>query len=302
MFGMDNYTYFVCKLIIFFKIFVFFRINSYFCRKNNKMKYSVVTINYNNHVGLRQTIESVVSQTYDDYEYIIIDGGSTDGSVDVINMYANEIYYWVSEKDHGIYHAMNKGVNHSHGDYCIFMNSGDTFYDNRVLEIVSRCLTNEDILVGKVVIDDQNHIISPPPMSGQMTLYHLYSGSIPHQGAFIKTDLLRKYPYDETLKISSDWKFFVQTLILDNCSIRYIDEFVACYDMNGFSAANPKLMREEKDKVLEEMFPSRVLADYHRMKDSECLTQTLTPLLRRSFGIDKLVYKFGKLLLKLRFK
>ena len=266
------------------------------------MRYSVITINYNNHVGLRQTIDSVVSQTCDDFEFIIIDGGSTDGSIDVIKKYVDRINYWVSEKDRGIYHSMNKGVNHSHGDYCIFMNSGDAFYDNRVLETVSKCMTDEDILVGKVIIDDQNHMISPPPTSGQMTLYHLYSGSIPHQGSFIKTDLLRKYPYDETLKISSDWKFFVQTLILDNCSIRYIDEFVACYDMNGFSAANPKLMREEKDKVLEEMFPSRVLADYHRMKDSECLTQTLTPLLRRYYGIDKLVYKFCKLLLKIRIK
>lgn len=280
----------------------FYELIRIFVARIIEMKYSVITINYNNLVGLRKTIESVVSQTCGDFEFVIIDGGSTDGSIDVIKKYVDRIDYWVSEKDRGIYHAMNKGVVQTHGDYCIFMNSGDTFYDNRVLETVSRCMTNEDILVGKVVIDDQNHIISPPPISGQMTLYHLYSGSIPHQGSFIKTDLLRKYPYDETLKISSDWKFFVQALILDNCSIRYIDEFIACYDMNGFSAANPKLMREEKDDVLAKMFPPRVLADYQRMKDSECLTQTLTPLLRRNYGIDKLVYKFGKSLLKLRSK
>jgi glycosyltransferase involved in cell wall biosynthesis len=266
------------------------------------MFFTIITINYNNQNGLRRTIESVVGQTYRDYEYIIIDGASTDNSIEVVQEFGDKITSWVSEKDRGIYHAMNKGVAKAHGDYCIFMNSGDFFYDNTVLDIVSKCCVNEDVIVGKVVIDNQDHIISPPPITGNLTLYHLYSGSIPHQGSFIRTELLRKYPYDEDLKISSDWKFFVQTLILDNCSIRYLDEYIACYDMNGFSAANPKLMREEKDDVLAKMFPPRVLEDYHRMKDSECLTQTLTPLLRKNFGVDKLVFKFGKLLLKFRSK
>ena len=93
------------------------------------MRFSVITINYNNREGLNKTIKSVLCQSINDYEYIIIDGGSTDGSVDIINNNANFITYWVSEKDNGIYHAMNKGVAHAHGEYCIFMNSGDIFYN-----------------------------------------------------------------------------------------------------------------------------------------------------------------------------
>jgi glycosyltransferase involved in cell wall biosynthesis len=89
------------------------------------MKLSVITINYNNAIGLRKTIESVVNQTFRDYEYIIIDGGSTDGSVDVIKEYADKIDYWVSEPDKGIYNAMNKGVAAAHGEYTNFLNSGD---------------------------------------------------------------------------------------------------------------------------------------------------------------------------------
>lgn len=263
------------------------------------MKYSVITINYNNCEGLRHTIESVAGQTYKDYEYIIIDGGSTDGSVDVIRRHEGNIDYWVSEMDRGIYHAMNKGVAQAHGDYCIFMNSGDSFYDEMVLERVNAANPTEDVVVGKVAIDEQNHIISPPPPKGELTMYHLYSGSIPHQGSFIRTELLRKYPYDESLKISSDWKFFVQTLIMDNGSIRYLDTFVARYDMEGLSSVNPKLMREEKEAVMAMMFPSRVLADYQNMKASECLTQTITPQLRQHYGIDQWLYRFGNMMLKL---
>ena len=100
------------------------------------MKLSVITINYNNRDGLRKTIESVVNQTCRDFEYIIIDGGSTDGSVDVIKQYADRIDYWVSEPDKGIYHAMNKGIAVAHGEYLNFMNSGDCFYESTVVENV----------------------------------------------------------------------------------------------------------------------------------------------------------------------
>jgi glycosyltransferase involved in cell wall biosynthesis len=162
------------------------------------MKYSIITVNFNNKEGLRKTIESVIHQTFRDFEFIIIDGGSTDGSVDVLKEYDSQINYWVSEPDGGIYNAMNKGVAHAHGDYCIFMNSGDCFYNQTVLEQVNAVNPIENIVVGKVAIDNQDNIISPPPQ-GVLTMYHLYSGSVPHQGSFIKTELLRKYPYDESL-------------------------------------------------------------------------------------------------------
>jgi len=261
------------------------------------MRYSIITINYNNCRGLTNTIESVVSQTYYEYEFIVIDGGSTDGSVDVIKKYADNISFWISETDKGIYNAMNKGVIHAHGDYCIFMNSGDCFYNSEVLERFTDI--DEDIIVGLVSIDEFDHIISPAPQR-ELTLYHLYSGAIPHQGSFIRTTLLRRYPYDESLKISADWKFFLQTLIMDNCSVRYIDHYVANYDLGGVSSQNPELMRQEREKILHSFFPPRIIEDYKRMKASECLTNTLTPQLRNNYCIDKILYVIGKFMLKLR--
>ena len=259
-----------------------------FAEKNMQMSFSVITINYNNSLGLKQTIESVTCQTNKDFEFIIIDGGSTDGSVDVIKEYENQITYWVSEKDYGIYNAINKGIVKAHGNYSIFMNSGDIFYDNNVLEKIAAINRDPDIIVGKVSKDNSDTIISPPP-NGNFTMYHLYSGANPHQGSFIRTALLQKYPYDENLKISADWKFFVQTLFLENCSIYYTNEHIAKYDTSGISSSNPQLMRKEKEEYLKTIFPPRVLADYRKMKDSECLTQSLTPLLRKNYKIDHIL-------------
>lgn len=260
------------------------------------MRFSVITINYNNVNGLRQTIESVVSQSLDSFEYIVIDGGSTDGSVDIIKNNCDKISYWVSERDRGIYHAMNKGVTQAHGDYCIFLNSGDCLYYNDVLARIANLDLEEDILVGKLLSYDNDCLFAPP--SRPISLYYLYSATVPHQSSFIKTDLLRRYPYDENLKIVSDWKFYVQASIMHNCSIRYLDVIVAQFDTSGVSTSNPDRMWKEKEQVLAELFPPRVLADYQHMKASECLTQTLTPRLRQHYTIDKILYHIGKFFLK----
>ena len=112
------------------------------------MYYSIITINYNNKEGLEQTIKSVLSQTFRNYQFIIIDGGSSDGSVDVIKKYANNINYWISEPDKGRYNAMNKGIKQAIGDYLNFMNSGDTFHSPTVLEDIAKMNLSEDIITG----------------------------------------------------------------------------------------------------------------------------------------------------------
>lgn len=261
------------------------------------MQLSIITINFNNGKGLRQTIDSVVSQIYHDYEYIVIDGGSTDDSVNIIKSFSDNIDYWVSEKDRGIYHAMNKGVAQAHGDYCIFMNSGDCFYDDMVLKNFVDCELNEDIVVGKLISKESGQVLFAPPQR-QLSFYYLYSGTVPHQSSFIKTELLRQYPYDESLKIVSDWKFFLQAMILHNCSLRYVDQYVATFDLEGISTSNPEKMWKEKEHVLLSMFPPRVIADYRMMKQSECLTQMLTPQLRQHYSIDKFLFRLGKIILK----
>lgn len=220
------------------------------------MQLSVVSINYNNKDGLEKTILSVLSQSFKDYEYIIIDGGSTDGSVDVIKKYSEYISYWVSEPDKGIYNALNKGVAVMNGDYCIFMNSGDCFYDEDSIYKTFELSKGSDIICGNTFL---GYFKTPPQ---DVTMEFLFDNSICHQCAFIKSDIMKKYGYDENYKIVSDRKFFLQALIFDNCSYESVDVNVVRYDITGFSAVNPVLSRIEYDKVLEELFPYRVRVDY----------------------------------------
>lgn len=222
------------------------------------MKVSIITINYNNRDGLKKTIESVVNQTYTDLEYIIIDGGSTDGSVDVIKEYADKIDYWVSEPDRGIYHAMNKGIAFAQGEYCIFMNSGDTFCAMDTIKRVDDSGLNADIVCGNTIMLDR---YEPPK---EITFKRLYSGSICHQCAFIKSELMKKYQYDEKYRIVADRKFFMQALILDNCSYSAIDVDVVNYDINGLSSSNRSLSDYEHSCMLEELIPERIRSDYGR--------------------------------------
>ena len=222
------------------------------------MKLSIITINYNNSEGLRKTIESVVNQTWYDFEYIIIDGGSTDGSVEIIKEYANRIDYWVSEPDKGIYNALNKGLAVAKGEYCNFMNSGDCFYSFSTLEQVFASKPMVDIICGNTYTDK----LKAPPKT--ITFDTLFNVSICHQCAFIRTSMMKKYGYDEKYKIVSDRKFFVQALIIDNCTYQAIDVDVVKYDITGFSAVNPVLSRLEYDKVLQELIPERIRIDYGR--------------------------------------
>ena len=176
------------------------------------------------------------------------------------------------------------------------MNSGDVFYSNRVLEKIEFSQRIDDIIVGRVLTDDGNEFMYQPQ---QLTMYFLYSSIISHQGAFIKRKLLEKYPYDETLKITSDWKFFVDAIIFENCSVGFVDIVVSKFDVDGVSTTNPEKTWNEKLEVMHSMLPQRVLQDYENMKKSECLTQSLTPLLRQRYSIDKLLHRIGKLLLKI---
>jgi glycosyltransferase involved in cell wall biosynthesis len=249
------------------------------------MTYSVITINYNNKEGLIHTIDSVKRQTYKNTEYIIIDGGSTDGSVDVIKQHAADIKYWVSEKDNGIYHAMNKGVAQAHGNYCIFMNSGDCFHSPNVLESIAKY--QEDIICGKVIKGVDT--IPSGHYKPTISLVDLMRGSLPHQAMFIKRELLVTHPYDERYKILSDWKFCIESIVFDNCSFRNIDVVVADYDTSGISTNSNGLLPKEKGIIIKELFPPRITIDYQRLApvDDELLEQSL--LLTQTIKARKMI-------------
>ena len=169
------------------------------------MKYSIITVNYNNKDGLRATIESVVSQTFRDFEFIVIDGGSTDGSVDVLKEYDDKITYWVSEPDKGIYNGMNKGIAKATGDYLNFMNSGDCFYDDNVLQRVTDYNSQADFIVGRDYHYNERlqrgHASIQPPRT---TMMHFFVATLDHQSSFIRRELFADSPYDESNRSEID--------------------------------------------------------------------------------------------------
>lgn len=203
---------------------------------------SIVTINLNNKEGLRKTIESVVNQTYKDIEYIIIDGGSTDGSVDIINEYADRLAYWCSEKDGGIYNAMNKAIPHINGEYCLFLNSGDYLHSNDVIEKVVPLL-DCGIVYGNEYKDKRGIRLSRYP--DKLDKLFWKSTSLPHQSTFIKSELLKQHPYEEKWKIISDW-VFLKERIEEGVKYKHINMPISVYNEYGFSFVNHKLMLDEK--------------------------------------------------------
>ena len=226
------------------------------------MKISVITINWNNAAGLRKTIDSVASQTVRPFEFIVVDGGSTDGAVEMLQAAEGVVTDWVSEPDKGIYNAMNKGVARAHGDWCIFMNSGDSFSGPTVIADLDASGASADIICGHAMIQETPARRKTPP--SEISLDFLFSGSLCHQSALIRTSLLREHPYDERLRIVSDRKFFLQALVLDNCSYETVDVDIADYDISGFSAQNRFASEQEWAGVLESMIPYRIRVDYGR--------------------------------------
>lgn len=258
------------------------------------MRFSVITINYNDKDGLIRTIKSVISQTNNDFEFIIIDGGSTDGSVDVIKEYSDIITYWISEKDNGVYHAMNKGVAQAHGDYLIFMNSGDCFHSPDVLDAFKDYY--EDIICGKVLKGKAQR--PSGPRKSTITSVDLMRGSLPHQAMFIKRELLIAHPYDENYKIMSDWKFCLQTIVYDNCTFRACDIIVANYDTSGISTNSNGLLPKERKMILQEMFPPRIIIDYERLTPVDDELLDLSLLLTQTAGARKWAKRILNLILR----
>ncbi len=230
------------------------------------MKLSIITINFNNAPGLRKTIESVVNQTSNDFEYIIIDGGSKDGSVDAIRKYEDNITYWISEPDTGIYNAMNKGIKAAKGEYCQFLNSGDTLVAADVTEKMLHDFPGTSIIIGNMLKNlPFGKILSDKGTGNKKpTFLTFYRATLNHSPAYIKHNLFEKYGYyDENLKIVSDWKFYLITVGLNNEEVTYRDIDMTLFDMDGISNSNMELVKQERKKVLEEMVPANILADYN---------------------------------------
>ena len=222
-------------------------------------KLTIITVNLNNAAGLEKTIESVLKQTFTDYEYFVIDGGSVDASPDIIRKHESGLAWWVSEKDKGIYNAMNKGILKSSGEYCYFLNSGDYLWSADALEKVFALSNGEDIVYGNMVHGDLKRVDLGLK---EVSFFDFFIGSIYHQSAFIKTALFGTVGlYNESLKVVSDWEFFIKAIFLHHCSLKYVNVDVALYEIGGLSFQSPEKNLKERQLVLEKYF-NRYLKDY----------------------------------------
>lgn len=213
----------------------------------NKPKITVVTVCYNAVKEIERTMLSVLNQTYPNIEYIIIDGASTDGTVDVIKKYADRLAFWVSEPDKGIYDAMNKGIEHATGEWINFMNAGDSFYDENIFDKVFNSVDKDTIVVyGRLAMVNYGvkYLTHNTPLDENFFAVH---SCMPHQASFIRMEYQRVNFYDTTLKSASDYKFFFNALFKDRCKFQYLPIVIANFNMDEGMSKKISTILEAED-------------------------------------------------------
>ena len=257
------------------------------------MRLSIITINRNNAEGLKRTLDSVKGQTYKGIEHIIVDGASTDDSVQIIESYVRDVscmmydVLWISEPDKGIYNAMNKGIRKATGDYIQILNSGDILaapdVTERMMAELQRAYSQPlpkrngvskgvAILYGNMLKDYGNGRVRRDTCGGEMytpeSFLYFYNGTLNHDCAYIRRDLFEKYGlYNEQMKICSDWEWYVRAIVLGGEKPVYTNVDVTIFDMNGVSESkgkNAELIQKERREYLEKILPASVLRDYDR--------------------------------------
>lgn len=284
------------------------------------MKLSIITITYNNLAGLRKTAESVLLQTVSDFEWIIIDGASTDGTKAYLDTIkdnsvieptntANNLQITncklqiISEPDSGIYNAMNKGIRLAQGEYIQILNAGDCLaapdVTERMLNALAERTANEkqpiDILYGNMLkVDAEGKLIGKSGYT-EYSLRQFYSSTLNHDCAYIRRALFDEYGlYDESLRIVSDWKWYLQAIGLGKVRPVYVDIDVTIFDGGGISETNLTLRNQERRRVLEEVLPPAVLWDYdHHAFEMEQMNRF------RRHHLYPLVYFMERVLFKL---
>ncbi len=238
------------------------------------MKLSIITINFNDVEGLQRTLDSVRRQTYKEFEQIIVDGASTDGSVDVIRSNVQKLegckVRWVSEADKGVYDAQNKGIEMATGEYCFFLNAGDVFCSENVLERIFETkdkrqkIKDAEIIYGNEPVVEKGKQVGYCKGVENPTFLDLYNSCMKHQATFIRRELFERFGlYDINLRIVADWEWFLRVIAFrDEVTLQYVDVDVANFDNEGVSNRSPELCAQERQIVLDRYMSKRMQADY----------------------------------------
>lgn len=225
----------------------------------NKKKLSIITVNYNNSAGLEKTINSVIIQKNTDFEFIIIDGASNDDSLQTLKNNKEYIDYYVSEKDLGIYNAMNKGIKIAKGDYLLFLNSGDELYDENALNHIKK--NNEDLLYFDAFFyNSTSSFVHQYP--NKLNFNYFLKYSLPHQATIINRKLFLKAGlYNENYKICSDWAFFIDVIFKHGASYKKMDKIFSKLNREGISCdpQNFDWIETERADFLQRNYPNNNL-------------------------------------------
>lgn len=270
------------------------------------MKVSIITINYNDAVGLRRTLDSVRSQTFTDYEQIIVDGGSSDGSVDVIRSTAEKLedyrFKWISEPDRGVYDAQNKGIRMAEGEYCFFLNAGDVFcsenvlkriFENREQGIEKR---DADILYGNEPVVENGKRVGYCKGVENPTFLDLYNSCMKHQATFIRRELFERFgKYDISLRIEADYEWFFRVIAFHNdVTLRYVDVDVANFDNDGVSNHSPEQCIKEDEIIRSRYMSKRMCEDYQLLTQYQNLRYVRYSKILMLF--QRMIGKIGRML------
>lgn len=221
---------------------------------------SIITINLNNREGLHRTITSVIEQTFSNFEWIVIDGGSTDGSLELIEQCAEHFSYYVSEPDLGIYNAMNKGIAHANGKWLQFLNSGDALYEKSTLAKVFESEHKDaDIVYGDCYLE-YGHYGKMKYHPDDLSLSFFFQSTINHQCTFYRQELFRTYRYTEQYTIISDWIAYFH-FVFDGCKFHHVKIPIARFDTNGISNSHTDKRENERKMFLDTAFPLIVRRD-----------------------------------------
>lgn len=256
---------------------------------------SVITINLNNLSGLQKTMASVFSQQSVEFEYILIDGGSDDGSAQFIKDHAQKMDYWISESDAGVYNAMNKGIRKAKGKYLLFLNSGDYLLEPTSLSCLLEQNFSEDIIYWDMVNNVTGTTITYPYV---LTFSYFLESTLCHQSTLIKRQLFFDYgPYNEGMTIAADWAFYVKMLFLHQASYRYLRMYVTQYEFGFGISQDPQSFKptaKEKLRFLDKWF-SGFLPDYKKMDKLKLeLTDRYATSIKLSKKSVKIIRKIRK--------
>lgn len=228
------------------------------------MKISLITVCFNECQRIEATIRSVLNQTVRKHiEYIVIDGGSTDGTAEVLKKYADKVEYMVSEPDRGIYHAMNKGAAVATGDYLLFLNGGDYLCGRDVIRRFLGVRQKKEVMHGYTMTEEGRKMKSLPGLQIREYLRH---ATLPHQATFISRKLFRRMGgYEESFRIAGDYALFVKSCFEFKASFEYMDLAVAYFDLQGVSNREKDLLEKER-AIIQRRLPMRSFMDLVRIR------------------------------------